>query len=289
MLKLERVNFQYNNTVLTKSGQRKMVLIFEDPFFFSFPCNGDPAFCKESLILIPMAKKKLIRFEAIRSFPNVLQYPEGMAGQWHIFFKNRNPLTLELGCGRGEYTFALASRYADKNFIGVDLKGNRIYTGAKKCLEENISNAAFLRTQIGKINDYFSAGEVREIWITFPDPQLRNSRAKKRLTHPRFLRLYQQILSKGGLIHLKTDSPDLYKFTLVVISMYDLTLLESSDNLYARPLTKDVLGIKTHYENLDIAKSSRIHYLCFSLPGRPLPEIDEILQQSIKASETAIS
>ena len=236
-----------------------------------------------------MAKKKLIRFEAIRTFPNVLQYPEGMTGQWHVFFKNRNPITLELGCGRGEYTFALAGRYPEKNFIGVDLKGNRIYAGAKKCLEDNIANAGFLRTQIAKITDYFAPMEVGEIWITFPDPQLRNSKAKKRLTHPRFLRLYQQILSVGGLIHLKTDSPDLYKFTLMVIEMCGLTLHKASDNLYAHDLINDVLTIRTHYENLDIAKSSRIHYLCFSLPVEPLPEIDEILQQRIKTSETAIS
>jgi len=236
-----------------------------------------------------MAKKKLFRFEAIQSFPNVLQYPEGMAGHWKVFFNNINPLTLELGCGRGEYTSALALRYTDKNFIGVDLKGDRIYAGAKKCLEENISNAAFLRTQIDKINVYFATGEVGEIWITFPDPQLRNSRAKKRLTHPRFLRLYQQILSPGGLIHLKTDSPDLYQFTLLVIDMYGLRLHERSGDIYADALINDTLKIQTHYERLDISKSSRIHYLCFSLPRGPLPEIDDILQQKIKASETAIS
>jgi len=235
-----------------------------------------------------MAKKKLLRFEAIRSFPNVLQYPEGMAGRWRDFFKNANPLTLELGCGRGEYTFALARLHADRNFIGVDLKGNRIYTGAKKCLEEKIPNAAFLRTQIVKICDYFEPGEAQEIWITFPDPQLRKGRAKKRLTHPRFLRLYQQILAKGGRIHLKTDSPELFAFTILVIGMYGLILHESSDDLYSRPGIKDELAIKTHYERLDIAKSSRIHYLCFSLPENALPEIDDILQQKISAGDRAI-
>jgi tRNA (guanine-N7-)-methyltransferase len=236
-----------------------------------------------------MAQKKLIRFEAIKSFDNVLQYPEGMADNWKKFFKNDNPVYLELGCGKGEYTVQLAKRFPEKNFIGVDLKGNRIYVGAKKCLEEKISNAAFLRTQIDKINNYFLKNEVKEIWITFPDPQLRKSRAKKRLTHPKFLRLYQQILMDNGLIHLKTDSPDLYSFTLMVIDMYGLQLHESIDSVHEQPEIKEELKIKTYYEGLDIAQSSRIHYLCFSLPSTPLPELDNILQQRIKEDETAVS
>ncbi|HLK30870.1 MAG TPA: tRNA (guanosine(46)-N7)-methyltransferase TrmB [Puia sp.] len=236
-----------------------------------------------------MAQKKLIRFEAIKSFSNVLQYPEGMRGNWKNYFKNDSPVYLELGCGKGEYTVQLAKIFPEKNFIGVDLKGNRIYVGAKKCLEENISNAAFLRTQIDKINNYFLKHEVKEIWITFPDPQLRKSRAKKRLTHPKFLRLYQQILVENGLIHLKTDSPDLYAFTLLVIEMYGLQLYESIDNVYEQPEIKEELKIKTYYEGLDIAQSRRIHYICFSLPSTPLPELDDILQQRIKEDETAIS
>jgi tRNA (guanine-N7-)-methyltransferase len=235
-----------------------------------------------------MAQKKLMRFEAIKSFPNVLQYPEGMAGKWENYFKNNNPVYLELGCGKGEYTVQLAKIFPENNFIGVDLKGNRIYIGAKKCIEENISNAAFLRTQIDKITNYFSEAEVKEIWLTFPDPQLRKSRAKKRLTHPKFLRLYQRIISKNGLIHLKTDSPDLFAFTLMVIEMYSLTLHESIDNVYEQPKIKEELKIKTHYEGLDIAKSKRIHYVCFSLPSDPLPDLDEILQRKIKEDETAV-
>ena len=140
-----------------------------------------------------MGHKKLIRFQAIQSFANVLQYPENMPGKWKNFFKNENPITLELACGKGEYTVGLSRLYKERNFIGVDLKGNRIYSGALECLQQNLSNAAFLRTQIDKIDSYFLPGEVSEIWITFPDPQLRTSRAKKRLTHPRFLRLYQRI------------------------------------------------------------------------------------------------
>ena len=145
-----------------------------------------------------MGQKKLQRFEAIKLFPNVLQYPEGMDGKWQEFFKNDHPITLELACGKGEYTVGLATMYRDRNFIGVDLKGNRIYIGAKKSLEEGLGNAAFLRTQIEQINAYFGPAEVAEIWLTFPDPQLRISKAKKRLTHPKFLRLYQRLLVPGG-------------------------------------------------------------------------------------------
>jgi tRNA (guanine-N7-)-methyltransferase len=233
-----------------------------------------------------MGQKKLIRFEAIKSFPNVLQYPEGMPGQWRHFFHNDHPLTLELACGKGEYTVGLAKLYPDRNFLGLDLKGNRIYIGAKKCLEENIANAAFLRTHIDKIPAYFQPGEVEEIWLTFPDPQLRKSRARRRLTHPKFLRLYQQILIPGGLIHVKTDSPALYEFTRLVIELYQLTLLEFSEDIHSAPM-KEELKIRTHYESLDIARSSRVHYLCFALPSGPFPDIDEILQQKIKEDATA--
>ncbi|MBS1935738.1 MAG: tRNA (guanosine(46)-N7)-methyltransferase TrmB, partial [Bacteroidetes bacterium] len=204
-------------------------------------------------------------------------------------FSNKNPITLELACGKGEYAVGLAQLYPQRNFIGVDLKGNRIYVGAKKCLEEKISNVAFLRTQIDKIGNYFEKNEVSEIWLTFPDPQLRKSKAKKRLTHPKFLRLYQQVLSENGLIHLKTDSPDLFEFTLMVIEMYKLQLHESIDNVYAQSKIKEELKIKTYYESLDIAQSNRIHYICFSLPPTPLPDLDEILQQRIKEDEATIS
>jgi tRNA (guanine-N7-)-methyltransferase len=232
-----------------------------------------------------MGHKKLIRFEAIKGFSNVLQYPEGMQGQWAVFFKNNNPVTLELACGKGEYTVGLAGMYPHRNFIGVDLKGNRLYTGAKKCLAEGIDNAAFLRSQIDKLNLFFSKGEVAEIWITFPDPQLRTSKARKRLTHPKFLRLYQQVILPGGYIHLKTDSPDLYRFTKRVIDLYKLELLEDYDNVYEQPSLSPELQIRTHYEGLDIAQSNRIHYLKFRLPAEPLPDIDKPLQEQLKIHE----
>jgi tRNA (guanine-N7-)-methyltransferase len=236
-----------------------------------------------------MAQKKLFRFEAIKSFSNVLQYPVNMPGNWKKIFSNDNPITLELGCGRGEYTVELAKLYPDRNFIGVDLKGNRLYIGANQCLQANIQNAAFLRTQIDKIGTYFHPEEVREIWITFPDPHLRRSKAKKRLTHPKFLRLYQEILSPGGRIHLKTDSPEFYEFTKLVIDLYGLESHEDFDDALAHLSIKDELKIRTHYERLDIAGSNKIHYLQFSLPSSALPDLDALLQERIKGYEEEIN
>lgn len=224
-----------------------------------------------------MAQKKLFRFSEIKTFKNVLEYPTEIKGNWRKFFKNANPVILELACGRGEYTIGLAELFPNKNFIGVDIKGNRMYIGAKKALEENLTNAAFLRTQIEKLNEYFSENEVDEIWITFPDPQLRASKAKKRLTHPRFLKLYHNILIPGGKIHLKTDSPQLFEFTKTVIELFELNLLVKKDNVYSEKEIDPSLTIKTHYEKMDIARSQRTHYLSFSLP-EILPEKEEELK-----------
>lgn len=213
-----------------------------------------------------MGHKKLIRFAELETFSNVLQFPKDMPGKWSVFFGNYNPLTLELACGKGEYAVGLGQLYPNRNFIGIDLKGNRIWVGAKRALQNKLTNVAFLRTQIDQIAEYFAPGEVSEIWITFPDPQLRMSKAKKRLTHPKFLRLYQQFLVPGGLIHLKTDSPDLYRFTKMVIDLYGCPLHKDMDDVYKTEKISDELKIKTHYESLDIAGSSRIHYICFSIP-----------------------
>jgi tRNA (guanine-N7-)-methyltransferase len=226
-----------------------------------------------------MGQKKLIRFAEIETFPNVLQYPQDIKGKWNDFFKNDHPITLELACGKGEYAVGLGRLYPQRNFIGIDLKGNRIWVGAKTALKESLTNVAFVRSQIDQVTNYFAEGEVSEIWITFPDPQLRASKHKKRLTHPKFLRSYQQLLKQGGLIHLKTDSPVLYRFTKEVISMYNLPLHSSTDDLYKEETISDELKIKTHYEGLDIAQSNRIHYLQFSLPAAPLPvEPDALLK-----------
>ncbi|HYM94899.1 MAG TPA: tRNA (guanosine(46)-N7)-methyltransferase TrmB [Chitinophagaceae bacterium] len=230
-----------------------------------------------------MGQKKLQRFEELKTFPNVLEFPENTAGHWNDFFKNENPVILELACGKGEYAVGLGKIFPEKNFIGIDLKGNRIWVGARKSLESNLTNVAFLRTQIDKIAEYFSANEVSEIWITFPDPQLRTSKAKKRLTHPGFLRLYHKFLIPGGLIHLKTDSPDLYQFTKWVIELYTCKLYEDYDDVYKTETISKELKIKTHYESLDIAQSNRIHYLCFSLPKIfPGKEKDDELKQILK-------
>lgn len=212
-----------------------------------------------------MGQKKLIRFEEIKTFPNVLEYPENIKGNWNDFFKNKNSITLELACGKGEYALGLAVLYPQKNFIGVDIKGNRIWKGAITALDKGLGNVAFLRTQIDKITNYFTQDEVNEIWITFPDPQLRLSKIKKRLTHPKFLRLYKQFLQPDGIINLKTDSPHLYDFTKTVINFYDLQLLADMGDVYSNKNINDELQIKTHYESLDIAGANRVHYLKFRI------------------------
>ncbi|MBS1739196.1 MAG: tRNA (guanosine(46)-N7)-methyltransferase TrmB [Bacteroidetes bacterium] len=213
-----------------------------------------------------MGQKKLVRFHAINSFANVLQKPEGMKGQWHLFFKNNNPITLELACGKGEYSVNLGREFPSRNFVGVDIKGNRIFIGAKNALAEQLTNVAFLRTQIDQLTDYFEAGEVSEIWIIFPDPFLRESKAKNRLTHPRFLKLYQSILPKSAKIHLKTDSKELYDFTKETISEQNCTIHEDIADIYGQQKATGALAIQTFYEGMHRAEGRTIYYLCFSLP-----------------------
>lgn len=220
-----------------------------------------------------MGQKKLIRFEAIKGFANVLQYPEGMNGKWKEFFKNDHPITLELACGKGEYSVGLGRENPGRNFIGVDIKGNRIYIGAKKALAEGLNNIAFLRAQIGQLTDYFGKNEVDEIWIIFPDPFLR--KAKNRLTHPRFLSLYQKVLKPGARIHLKTDSPELYEFTRETIAEYHCQLHEDVADIYAKGRATGPLAIQTHYEGLHLADGRTIYYLSFSLP-------DEVIVPPVK-------
>jgi tRNA (guanine-N7-)-methyltransferase len=233
-----------------------------------------------------MAQKKLARFAELGTLPNVLQFPANAAGKWGAFFKNEQPLILELACGKGEYAVGLGELQPRKNFIGVDLKGNRIWVGAKEALRRGLSNVAFLRIQIDQLREYFAAGEVQEIWITFPDPHLRKSKAKKRLTHPKFLRLYQSILGPGGIIHLKTDSPVLFQFTRKVLEMYRCTIHEEIEDLYSEKNIPAELKIRTHYEGLDIAGSRKVHYLKFSLPADlPGTESDLKLKQVLQDEE----
>ncbi len=217
-----------------------------------------------------MGQKKLQRFAEIETFPNVLIYPEGMPGQWKSFFKNDQPLTLELACGKGDYTLALARRFPERNFLGVDLKGNRIWRGAKTAIEEPLPNVAFLRTQIDKLDRYFAPGEIAEIWITFPDPFLRKSKSKKRLTHPKFLQLYQPLLAPGAAINLKTDSPELYEFTREVTVASNCKVLEDIPDVYALTEVPPLLQIKTFYEGMHLEDGRTIRFIKFTLPEAPI-------------------
>ena len=262
-----------------------------------------------------MGQKKLIKFAAIKEYKNVLEFPQDMQGKWAAFFdalkkgtstidisslsisdghfvsnvssinKEDNattPLTLELACGRGEYAVGLGRMFTEQHFIGIDLKGNRIWKGASIANKDGLTNVAFVRSQIELTSNYFAKDEVDEIWITFPDPQLRWSKSKKRLTHPKFLRLYQQFLKNDGIVHLKTDSPLLYNFTLKVIELYGLHLIYKTDNLYAEQNIDPRCLIKTYYEGLDIAQSNKIHYIQFNIDGDLPLELDEILKEAIK-------
>jgi tRNA (guanine-N7-)-methyltransferase len=232
-----------------------------------------------------MGQKKLKRFAEIATFNNVLEYPTDCAGKWSTHFKNNYPIVLELACGKGEYSVGLASMYPKQNFIGIDIKGNRIWVGAKKSIEQQLNNVAFIRSQIGLIENYFTEEEVSEIWLPFPDPQLRAAKCKRRLTHPAFLRKYKQILKPGGYIHLKTDSPLLYQFTKRVIDLYGLELFHDSADIREDVKQIPELLIKTHYESLDIAKSNRIHYLKFAITSALDPVKDEQLLEMTKELE----
>lgn len=220
-----------------------------------------------------MGKDKLRKFAEIATFPNVLQLDEGkaMKGQWRRqHFGNENDVVLELACGKGEYTVNLARMFPDRNFIGVDYKGNRLWRGAKTALEEGIKNVAFLRIQIENILDYFAWDEVAEIWITFPDPQPAKRRIKKRLTHPIFLAKYQQIVRKGGLIHLKTDNDGLHAYTLETLTELGVEPTAQTTDLYRSALADEVLSIKTYYEQKYLAVDKNINYLKWALPEQPI-------------------
>lgn len=218
---------------------------------------------------------KIEKFSEILTLPNYHQFvfaqlEQGFLnkGKWHeTVFKNNNPIVLELGCGKGEYSVGLAEKNPTKNYIGVDIKGNRIWTGATQAIDKKLDNVAFLRTQIDFIEQCFAVGEVSEIWITFPDPQAQKSRAKQRLTHARFLNKYKNILKKDGLMHLKTDSTLLYEFTLDEIKQESHKLLWTTNNLYSNcPADRqELVAIKTHYEKLFTDKGEDIKYCCFQL------------------------
>ena len=214
-----------------------------------------------------MGKDKLKRFAEINTFSNVLQLDAGkpFKGGWATgFFKNNNPVVLELACGKGEYTVNLATLFPGKNFIGIDYKGNRIWRGAKTALEDGVNNVAFLRIQIENLLDYFADDEVDEIWITFPDPQPQISREKKRLTSPRFLDKYKPLLKPGGFVNLKTDNDGLHVYTAEKIAETDLKMHIKTEDLYHSEFADEVLSIKTYYEKKYLKHNKNINYLKFS-------------------------
>lgn len=214
-----------------------------------------------------MGKDKLKRFAEVATFSNVVQLDAGLPfkGKWASdFFKNNNPVVLELACGKGEYTVNLARMFPNKNFIGIDYKGNRIWRGAKDALEEGVNNVGFLRIQIEKMLDYFADDEIDEIWITFPDPQPQISREKKRLTSPRFLEKYKQVLKPGGCVNLKTDDDGLHAYTAEKIEELCLNLHIKTEDLYHSEYADEVLSIKTYYEKKYLKDNKNINYLKFS-------------------------
>ena len=224
-----------------------------------------------------MGKDKLRRFAENLTFGCMIQ-PEfeeifnrdhPLKGRWHKdFFYNDKPIVLELGCGKGEYTIALAQRDPDRNYIGIDIKGARMWRGAKTATENDMKNVAFVRTRIEFINSFFGEGEISEIWITFPDPQLKTRRAKKRLTAPLFLERYAQMLSKDGVINLKTDSQHLFAYTSAVIDHFALPCEVANDDIYGSGYADEVLSVKTAYEQMFLERGLPITYTRFSLGGK---------------------
>ena len=214
-----------------------------------------------------MGKNKLKKFAEMETFHNVFQppYDPELAGHWRErYFHNENPVVLELGCGRGEYTVGLAERYPEKNFIGVDIKGARMWAGAKEAEIKELKNVAFLRTNIEFITEFFAAGEVDEIWITFCDPQMK--KATKRLTSTYFMQRYHRIVKPGGLIHLKTDSPFLYTYTTEMLRLNPYPVVAQTDDLYADSLDfidvfKDARALQTHYEKQWLDRGMKIKYI----------------------------
>lgn len=216
-----------------------------------------------------MARKKLKKFAENKENARLIEpgkpFYTACRGNWHAsFFGNTGPIFLELACGRGEYTTGLAAHFPDKNFIGVDVKGDRLWYGCKVAEAENYANAAFLRAQVHNLTDFFAPGEVAEIWIPFPDPHPKNRNRKRRLTHPRFLGIYRKILQPGGSLHLKTDNSPLFDYTLGVLDGLAINPQIVTKNLYHSPYFDHHHGIVTRYEKIFFQKGFDINYLKFS-------------------------
>lgn len=221
-----------------------------------------------------MGKDKIRRFAAIKTYENVFEPTIGeeyeMKGKWHAeYFKNEHPIVLELGCGKGEYSVGLAKHFPNKNFIGVDIKGARMFIGATEAIEQKLDNVAFLRTKIDFITDCFEKNEVDEIWLTFSDPQ--PNKPNKRLSSAPFAARYRNLLKKGGIVHMKTDSDLLFEYTVEEIKTNNYELLELTWDLYGElpenidPQTREIFHIKTHYEKLFTAKGSVIKYCKYKI------------------------
>ncbi len=218
-----------------------------------------------------MGKGKLEKFAEMANFSNVIQ-PDikqyinkdfEFKGKWNEFFGNNNPIILELGCGKGEYTVGLAQKYPDKNFIGIDIKGARIYTGAKRALTMGLDNVLFLRTKIDFLKTFFADGEISEIWLPFPDPQ--RKKQKRRLLNAKFLNIYKDILKDGGIVHLKTDNYNLYLYTMKMIDHNGIDLIAATDDLYSSDIKGDATDIKTYYETMFLEEGKKINYIEFKL------------------------
>ena len=219
-----------------------------------------------------MSRNKLQKFHKLKSMPHVIQPNVEdilnnkfvLKGNWAQKFNNNNPIILELGCGKGEYTVNLAKMHPQYNYIGIDIKGSRIYTGADIVEKENLKNVIFLRTHIEYLQNLFTINEVFEIWITFPDPQIKFHRRKKRLTHPLMLKKYNNILQQKGVVHLKTDSQFLYGYTLGVLESNNYKVIQSTSDLYNKYYSDKRLSIQTYYEKLFLDDNQPITYLAFS-------------------------
>lgn len=258
----------------------------------SFRCLNEkyirPVFCiwlllitnHNSLLTKVMGKAKLFKLKSIDTFSNVFQNPHftnpvlvnhqgeslDLKGKWHSeVFKNNHPLVLELACGKGDYALALAKKYPHKNFIGVDSKGARIFTGSKTALEQKLTNVVFARMKIENITNFFSLAEVDELWITFPDPYPKERDEKRRLTAPGFLKRYQQITKPGAIVHFKTDDLPLFHFTKQSVEGFGLKILYYKENIYASPLDVEELDIQTYYEKKHLVQGRTINYLQFQL------------------------
>ena len=228
-----------------------------------------------------MGKNKLAKFSEMKQFDHVIQAPYHvieqndfhLKGKWaERFFGNENPIILELGCGKGEYTVQLAEKYPETNFIAIDIKGARLYNGAKEALEKELKNVAFLRTNIEIVDRFFGKDEIAEIWLTFPDPQMKKTR--KRLTSTFFLENYRKFLQPDGIIHLKTDSNFQFTYTSALVHLNNFEVITETDNLYESELVNETLQIKTFYEKQWLARGITIKYIAFKLNKKKFVEPD---------------